>query len=120
MTSMDFMADEYIYENSEQYEKYKTDLKKEIDNIVLNKWGFLDKDWGKITKKYKHRTELKEIKNINAIKNELKNKLGYISVFFFLNELYTNKEYPGSYLEIDKGLYLIYLLINGHPHIKIK
>ncbi|KAG2211518.1 hypothetical protein INT45_000896 [Circinella minor] len=45
MASMDFMADEYIYENSEQYGKYKTDLKKEIDNIVLNKWGFLDKDW---------------------------------------------------------------------------
>lgn len=92
---MDFMSDDYITENYEQYERYKNDLKIEIKNLVLNKWCFLDKDWGKINKKYKHRTELREIEGITEIKNELKHKVEYISVFFFLNELYTNTEYPG-------------------------
>ncbi|KAI9243310.1 hypothetical protein EDC94DRAFT_503067, partial [Helicostylum pulchrum] len=35
----------------------------------------------------------------------------YTSVFFFLTKLYTHKEYPGPYFEIEKGLYLIYHLI---------
>ncbi|KAI9245571.1 hypothetical protein BDA99DRAFT_447831 [Phascolomyces articulosus] len=48
---------------------------------------------------------------MSEIKTELKKKLGYTSIFYFLNELYTNIEYPGPYLEIDKGLYLIYHLI---------
>lgn len=119
MESMKFMSDDYITENYEEYERYKNDLKLEINNVVLNKWGFLDNDWGKINKKYKHRTEIKEIKNMTEIKNELKSKLGYIGVFFFLNELYTNSEYPGPYLEIDKGLYLLYHLINGSTHKEI-
>ncbi|KAI8969476.1 hypothetical protein BDB01DRAFT_698579, partial [Pilobolus umbonatus] len=37
----------------------------------------------------------------------------YTAVFFFLTKLYTNKEYPGPYFEVEKGLYLIYHLISG-------
>jgi hypothetical protein len=54
--------------------------------------AFLSKDWKSITSKYKHRTELKNVKNINDIKTELVEKLGYIPVFFFLTVLYTHRE----------------------------
>ncbi|KAI9243026.1 hypothetical protein BDA99DRAFT_416062, partial [Phascolomyces articulosus] len=37
----------------------------------------------------------------------------YISVFFFLTKLYTHKEYPAPYVEIEKGIFLIYHLISG-------
>ncbi|KAI7856121.1 hypothetical protein BDC45DRAFT_422432, partial [Circinella umbellata] len=37
----------------------------------------------------------------------------YISVFYFLTVLYTNKEYPGPYFEIEKGLFLLFHLVSG-------
>ncbi|KAI7849172.1 hypothetical protein BDC45DRAFT_415429, partial [Circinella umbellata] len=37
----------------------------------------------------------------------------YISVFFFITVLYTNKEYPAPYLEIEKALLLLYHLTEG-------
>jgi hypothetical protein len=60
------------------------------------------------------------VKNITEIKNELVNKLGYIAVFFFLNVLYTNKEYPGPFLEVEKGLLLLYQLTSGFTSKNIK
>lgn len=86
----------------------------EINKLVLDKWSFLNESWKKIHHKYKHRTVIKHIKNINEIKKELLNKLGYISVFFFLTVLYTHKEYPAPYFEIEKGLMLIYHLVTGY------
>lgn len=113
------MEDTYIHENQEEYEKLRDLLKIEIDNIVLDKWNFLNKDWCIINKKFKHRTELKEVRDIGHVKNRLKNKLGHISIFYFLNELFTNCEYPGPYLEIDKGLLLVYHLLEGLTHSEI-
>ncbi|KAI8875557.1 hypothetical protein K501DRAFT_163462, partial [Backusella circina FSU 941] len=37
----------------------------------------------------------------------------FTSVFFFLQILYGNKEYPGAHNEIDKGLVLLYQLVSG-------
>ncbi|KAI8091170.1 uncharacterized protein B0P05DRAFT_450095, partial [Gilbertella persicaria] len=37
----------------------------------------------------------------------------YISVFFFITVLYTHKEYPGPYLEVEKALLLLYQLTSG-------
>lgn len=62
----------------------------------------------------------KNIKYIRDIKNELVEKLGYISVFFFLTVLYTNKEYPGPYIEVEKGLLLLYQLVSGFTSKNIK
>jgi len=74
----------------------------------------------KFLNNYKHRTELKHIKEINNIKKEILDKLGYVSVFFFLTKLYTHKEYPSPYFEIEKGLFLIYHLISGITSKNIK
>jgi hypothetical protein len=51
------IMDEYINKNNEEIKQYKKDLKIEINKLVLN-------EWKKITNKYKHRTELKNVKNI--------------------------------------------------------
>ena len=88
----------------------KEKLKNEINKLVLNEWDFLNDNWKNISFTYKHRTEIKNIKEINNIKKEVLDKLGYISVFFFLTKLYAYKEYPAPYIEIEKGIYLIYHL----------
>lgn len=106
--------------SKEDIEKYKNLLQQEIDKLILNEWDFLNENWKTIHNSYKHRTELKHIKEINEIKKELLDKLGYISVFFFLTKLYTHKEYPAPYFEVEKGLYLIYHLISGITSKNIK
>lgn len=63
--------------------------------------------------KYKHRSVIKSINDIEDIKKELVNKLGYTGVYFFLTELYKNIEYPAPYLEVEKGLFLLYHIVSG-------
>lgn len=107
------IMDDYVNNSQENIKGYKKDLKNEINKLLLNQWQFLSEDWKIINNSYKHRTELKNVKCINEIKKELLEKLGYIPVFFFLTVLYTNKEYPGPYYEIEKGLLLLYHLVTG-------
>lgn len=109
---IEFM-DDYVNRDDEDIKNYKKNLKHEINKLILNEWSFLTNDWQKILNIYKHRTELKNIKEIKEIKKELVEKLGYISIFFFLTVLYTNKEYPGPYIEVEKGLLLLYQLVSG-------
>ena len=66
----DDIMQEYIDSNDEDIKEYKKDLKIEINKLVLNEWQFLLKDWKKINSKYKHRTKIKNIKNINDIKKK--------------------------------------------------
>ena len=94
-------------------------INNEVDRIVINNWEFLDRNWPLVQYKYKHRTEMKHIKLIDEIKKELVDKLGYIAVFFFLTVIYTNKEYPGPYFEIEKGLFLLYHLVSGISGLEI-
>lgn len=94
---------------------YTEILKTEINNLVLEKWDFLDNEWPKIYNKYNHRTEIKEFKNnsIRFIKNELLRLLGYIPVYYFLVVLFGNQEYPGPFKEVEKGLLILYHIVCG-------
>jgi hypothetical protein len=85
----------------------------EVNSIIVNNWMFLNYNWPVINNRYKHRTVIKHIDYIDIIKKKLVDKLGYITVFYFLIVLYTNKEYPGPYYEIEKGLFLLYHLVSG-------
>lgn len=105
--------DEYININDEDMKNYKNILRNEINKLVLENWIFLNDNWSVIKHKYKHRTEIKHIKFIDEVKKILLDKLGYISIFFFLTVLYTHKEYPAPYFEVEKGLMLIYHLVSG-------
>lgn len=101
-----------IYENVDQ------ELLIEVQEIVKSKWNFLYKPWPINEQKYFHTSEIKDVKNIQFIKNELLTKLGYVSVFYFLTELYTSNGYIGPYPEIEKGLLLLYQLVSGLPNNK--
>jgi hypothetical protein len=94
---------------------YKLMLKNEIDKLICNEWLFINDNWKLVLNKYNHRTELKEVKNnnIKIVKEVLLNTLGYIPVFYFLNELYGVQEYPAPYKEIEKGLLLLYHIVSG-------
>jgi hypothetical protein len=94
---------------------YKALLQNEINKLICNEWNFLNENWKLILNKYNHRTELKEIKNdnIKIVKDILLNQLGYIPVFYFLNELYGVNEYPAPYKELEKGLLLLYHMVSG-------
>ena len=113
----------FIFIKEINYTMDQQDLNQKINNevntIIINNWKFLESNWPIINHKYKHRTEIKHIKNIKEIKQILVDKLGYISVFFFLIILYTNCEYPGPYFEIEKGLLLLYQLVSGISGIEI-
>lgn len=104
---------DYANKTDENIINIKKKLKDEINKIILDKWSFLGQDWKKIQNIYKHRSEIKNVKNIREIKNELQMKLGHIAVFFFITVLYTNREYPGPYLEVEKALLLLFQLTAG-------
>lgn len=92
----------------------KEKIDTEIENILYENWSFLDKSYKKINKKYYHRTELKDIKGIENIKSKVFDRLGYIPVFFFLNELFANRDYKcGAYKYADKGILLLYQILYG-------
>ena len=94
---------------------YKEKLDLELNELICNEWGFLNENWKLILNKYNHRTKLEDIENNNmqAVKDVLLNTLGYIAVFYFLNELYGNQEYPAPYKKIDKGLLILYHMVSG-------
>lgn len=55
----------------------------------------------------------KTISSIQGIKSSILYKLDYLPVYFFLNILFDNYSYSGQYRNIDKGIMLLYHLING-------
>lgn len=92
--------------------KEKIDI--EIDKIICEYWSFLDKSYNKIKKKYYHRTELKGVAGIDIIKSQIYDRLGYAPVFFFLNELFADRDYKGgAYRLSEKGLLLLYQILYG-------
>jgi len=56
-----------------------------IKNLINEKWGFLEENWNTVSKKYKHRTEIKKIDKIQDVKQKVLDKLGHIGIFFFFN-----------------------------------
>ncbi|CAO3651487.1 unnamed protein product [Mucor hiemalis] len=88
-------------------------LYQDLQHINHTYWNFLHKEWGIKVDKYKHRSEIKEIKFIMEIKDELYKKLGYISVFYFLNEIFIKYDYKCPYNTLEKGLLILYHIVSG-------
>lgn len=90
-------------------------LNTEINRIIDEYWNFLDKSYHKVKKKFYHRSTLKNIEGIKAIKNKVYDRLGYAPVFFFLNELFADRDYKGgAYKLVDKGILLLYQILFGY------
>lgn len=97
-------------------------LKKEYHNIFINQWQFLKDGWPNIEKKKYNRQKLKDIDFIQDIKKKVFDKLGILSVYFFLIVLWEPIDYCSPYRNVEKGLIILYYLItdlsmnelNGH------
>ncbi|KAJ1871126.1 hypothetical protein LPJ55_004145, partial [Coemansia sp. RSA 990] len=57
---------------------------------------------------------VKKIREIEHVKSTLYETLGTIPVFFFLNELFSAEHYPGPYCNVEKGLLVLYQLVQGY------
>lgn len=81
--------------------------------IMATYWTFLSDGWPVVLKGKYHRTELKSVKDVQYLKSYVLEHLGYIPVFFFLVVLFGDREYPGPYRGVEKGLLLLYQLLTG-------
>lgn len=89
-------------------------INNEVINIIDQNWDFMNKKYNKIKKQYYHRSEIKRITGIEIIKEKIYDRLGYMPVFYFLNELFAIKDYKGgAYKYVDKGILLLYQLLYG-------
>lgn len=80
--------------------------------LVSTYWAFLQRDWPTVERKG-HRSELKSIPNIEVVKNYVLEHLGFIPVYFFLVVVFGNKDFPGPYRGVEKGLLILYHLLTG-------
>lgn len=89
-------------------------LRKEINKLIDEEWNFLYENYNVIERKYAHRTELRPpiIDIIKKIKDQLLRKLGYISVFFFIQMFFSLGDYPNPYKNIDKALLVLYQIVS--------
>ena len=76
-------------------------------------WSFLRDDWPVVEREKHHRSEIKDIAGIETIRNYVVERLGYIPVYFFLSILFSNKDHPGPYRGVEKGLLILYHLLTG-------
>lgn len=97
------------------------ELNTEINRLKEYEWKIINNYWDSdikslpnlINSRKNNYSILKNISSMQGIKKVLLNKLGVIPVYFFLNILFGNYTYTGSYRNIDKGLLLLYQLITG-------
>jgi hypothetical protein len=88
-------------------------LQKEYEILVNNKWYFLNNEYNLEHNIY-HRTEnLKEIRNIDKIKEEIEDKIGVLATFVFITDFCSKFKLPGPYNDIDKALIVLYHMICG-------
>ena len=59
-----------------------------------------------------HQSRPQEINDIASIKTKLEKRLEVFPVFAFL-QLFGQKDYPGQFRNVEKGLILLYMMISG-------
>jgi hypothetical protein len=90
-----------------------------FQDLVRNYWAFLQEDWPVIENKMNHRSEIKNIPNIEIARNYVLEHLGVIPVFFFLTVLFSRKDFPGPYRGVEKGILILYHLLTGQTMLQM-
>jgi hypothetical protein len=89
-------------------------INSEINKLYNNYWKYLlNKNYIKNCKTKYYRTKIQTIPNIDKIKINVYNKLGYIAPYIFLTSFCSHIKIPGAYNEIEKCILLIEFLLNG-------
>jgi hypothetical protein len=102
--------------NSAIQEDMSASLITEFRKLMDKHWSFYYDKWPEMKPGKYHRTEIKTVTNIDRVKEVLVKKLGLVPVFFFLVVLFPFKHHPGPYRNIEKGLLLLYHMIQGGPY----
>jgi hypothetical protein len=97
----------------------KSLLSQHIQRLVTSEWTILEDEWHIVQLKKGHRSEIKDIHNVQHIKMEIGSKIGYIGPFIFLNDFYSRKDWIGPYRNVEKGLLLIYHLLSGKSNTEM-
>lgn len=90
-------------------------LDAEVASLLRQHWTFLDDTWPVFQQTKRHRTVTKDIPNVDQVKKRVLASLGPIPVFFFLVELFGVRDYSGPFRNVEKGILLLYHLLEGGP-----
>jgi hypothetical protein len=94
------------------YNTYKSLLKE----IVNNRWYFLENEYiSHITKNNE-----KHIKNMDIIRIQILDKLGYLPVFVFLTDYINNKDFKYNKNHLEKSLLIIFDIITDVRHTDVQ
>ncbi len=89
-------------------------FRKEVQAIINTHWAHLNQPYGAvITSSKHHRTDVKDIEDIDSVKETLIQKLGYIPVFVFLQQFSKRGDYPSPYRNSEKALLLLFMMVEG-------
>lgn len=98
----------------------KTILDDEYYEIYTNHWKFMDNTYKSNIKKQYHRSKIDSYINIQNIKKHVFKSLGAIPVFIFLTEICSKIKMPGPIFNVEKGILLVELLLNGFSISEMK
>lgn len=98
----------------------KTILEDEYYEIHSNHWKFMDNTYKSNIKKQYHRSKIDNYMNIQKIKKHVLESLGAIPVFVFLTEICSKIKMPSPIYNIEKGILIIELLLNGFSISEMK
>lgn len=85
----------------------------EYEDIYEKYWLFMENTYESKIKKQYHRSKINNYININNVKKHVYESLGAIPVFIFLTEICSKIKLPGPYYNVEKGILVIELLLNG-------
>ncbi len=90
-----------------------TKLSHLFKQLLHDEWSFLDAEWPTKEPSNNHRMGLKAVAHMNTIKETLMSRLGAIPVFYFLVVIWYHNKSPGPYMDVEKGLLVLYHLVTG-------
>jgi hypothetical protein len=93
--------------------EFKIAIEKEFKKLFEEKWQFSHNKWPSMDPEKYHRTEIKDVNEINMVKNFVLERLGFTTVFFFLSVLFSTQHYVGPYRNVEKGLLILYHMLTG-------
>ncbi|KAG0258755.1 hypothetical protein BGZ95_004879, partial [Linnemannia exigua] len=98
-----FLSDRVLYEV----------LGAKIISTNKQRTAFLHQDWPVVKRTKFHRTDIKPIQEVRKVKDFVQHRHGVIPVFFFLTVLFGTKCYTGPYRNVEKGVLILYMLLQG-------
>lgn len=94
-------------------EQLKDKINREYQLLTNKTWRFLNYGWPELNKEKYNTKKLQTVNNIKNIKKIIFEKLGIIPVYYFLAVLFGTMDYKGPYNNVEKGLLILYLIIEN-------